>query len=262
MMLIVEFGAATDAGLVRERNEDRVLAEPRVFAVADGMGGHAAGDVASSLAVARLRDLAGRDDLRPEDVRAALDSANAEILASMAECGERTGMATTVAGLGMVRVGGVEHWVVFNVGDSRVYRFADGALSQVSVDHSEVEERVAAGRLTREEARWHPLRHVVTRSLGTEPGPVADLWVFPPAPGERFLLCSDGLPLELDDVEIRQVLVEVATPQQAADQLVARALLAGGRDNVTVVVVDVVAAGGDSDVDVMTVPRARLVADG
>lgn len=257
-MLTVEYGSATDQGPVRNRNEDCVLAEPRIFAVADGMGGHAAGDVAASLAVARLRDLAGRADLKPEDVRAAIDCANADILASSAGRDERTGMATTVSGLCVVRVGGADHWVAFNVGDSRVYRLAGGELSQISVDHSEVEELVTAGRLTRDEARWHPLRNIVTRSLGTNPAPTADLWVFPPTPGERFMVCSDGLPLELDDTEIRQLLTSVGTAQQAADLLVSQAVTAGGRDNVTAIVIDLVSAGSSSDADVVTVPRALL----
>lgn len=259
-MLSVAFGAATDPGRLRERNEDRVLAVPQVFAVADGLGGHAGGEVAAGLAVGRLRELAGRDDLGPEDVRVSLDSANAAILASAAVSGEPAGMATTVAGLGVVRVAGADHWAVFNVGDSRVYRLAHGRLSQVSIDHSEVEEWVAAGLLTRAEARSHPLRNVVTRSLGSEPAPAADVWVFPPEPGERFLVCSDGLPLELDDEEIREVLAGVSAPQEAADELVARAVAAGGRDNVTVVVVDLLATAAGSDVDVMTVPRAGLAA--
>jgi protein phosphatase len=267
-MLTVEFGAASDPGRLRERNEDRLLAVPQVFVVADGLGGHAGGEVASSLAVDGLRELAGRDGLNPEDVRAGLRGVNAAILAAATEpgatgSGAAPGMATTVAGLGVVRVAGADHWVVFNVGDSRVYRLADGRLSQVSIDHSEVEERVAAGGLTREEARWHPLRHVVTRSLGTEPGPVADMWVFPPVPGERFLVCSDGLPLELADEEIHEVLARVERPQDAAEELVARALAAGGRDNVTVIVVDLLAtAAAASDADVTTVPRAGLVGRG
>jgi protein phosphatase len=262
-MLTVEFGAASDPGRWRERNEDSLLAEPRVFVVADGLGGHAGGEIASSLAVSRLRELAGRRDLTPEDVRASLRTVNAAILASATESGASAGMATTVAGLGVVRVAGTDHWVVFNVGDSRAYRLADGRLSQVSIDHSEVEERVAAGRLTREDARWHPLRHVVTRSLGTDPGPVADMWVFPPVPGERFLVCSDGLSLELDDEEIREVLAQVGPAQQAAAELVARAVAAGGRDNVTVIVVDLPAtAAAVTDVDVMTVPRAGLAGHG
>ena len=234
-------GAASHPGNHRERNEDSTLVAPGILAVADGMGGHAAGEVASQLAVARLEMLAANADRKPEDVTSAIEAANDAILASAAAHSERAGMGTTVAGIGVVRVGGSDHWIVFNIGDSRVYRFARDALTQLTVDHSEVEELVAAGRITAEDAKVYPRRNVVTRSLGTDPAPTADVWVFPPTPGERFLICSDGLPLEVDDAAIAQILRAQTEPQQAADSLVERAVSAGGRDNVTAVVVDLVA---------------------
>jgi serine/threonine protein phosphatase PrpC len=261
-MLALRYGAATDPGRVRRHNEDAVLASPYLFAVADGMGGHAAGEVAAGLAVDRLGVLAGRADLTPDDLRAAIEAAGDEIVA--AARGGRRGMGTTVAGLAAVQLGGADHWVVFNVGDSRVYRLAGGRLGQLTVDHSEVEEMVEAGRLSRAEAREHPLRNMVTRSLGSEPRPVADLWVIPSVPGERFVVCSDGLPQELDDSDIEAVLLTVDDAQQAADLLVARAVGAGGRDNVTVVVVDLPladAAAGSPGADVATVPRTSLAGD-
>jgi protein phosphatase len=254
-MLTVLSGSATDTGLVRETNEDSVLDTRHLFAVADGMGGHAAGDVASGVAVAHLDRLATRNDLRPDDLVSALGSANDEILAVAAEHADRAGMGTTVAGLGVVRVGGSDHWIIFNVGDSRVYRFATDTLVRMTVDHSEVEEMVAAGRLGRDEARSHPRRNVVTRALGTDPAPSPDLWVFPPTPGERFLICSDGLPLELDEAEIAEVLRSEPSPQRAAKLLVDHAVAAGGHDNVTAVVVDLAASHTDATVDDRTAPR-------
>jgi serine/threonine protein phosphatase PrpC len=258
MMLEVVYGSATDRGAVRPRNEDRVLAEPCVFAVADGLGGHAAGDVAASLAVDRLRRLAGRPDLCPEDLRSAVAEASDEIVIASASRDEWSGMATTLAALAVVSVGGAAHWAVCNVGDSRVYRFSAGRLWQLSVDHSEVQELVSVGKLTPDEARAHPSRAVITRSLGTDPGPKVDLWMLPAAAGDRFLLCSDGL-LELADSEVEHLLSTTADPQVAADLLVRRAVEAGGRDNVSVVVVDLPTAQHDvGEPTTTTMPRSRL----
>lgn len=254
-------GAATDTGRVRTTNEDSVLAAGSVFAVADGMGGHLAGDLASALATARLGGLGEFAELSPDHVVAALDAANADILAaadSAADPGaERAGMGTTVTGLCLVQVGGAAHWLVFNIGDSRVYRLADERLVRLTVDHSEVEELVAAGRITPEQARNHPLRNVVTRALGTDPAPAADLWVFPCTPGERFLACSDGLTTELTEDEIAGVLRAEPDPRRAAAALVAGAVAAGGRDNVTAVVVDLPVPATGAEVDSRTAPRAR-----
>jgi protein phosphatase len=238
-MVLTRAGAASDTGRVRSRNEDSAFAGAGVYAVADGMGGHAAGDVASGLAVAALGRLEQRPDRGPQDVRAELARANRDILASAGADPARSGMGTTVAGVSLVRVAGTEHWAVFNVGDSRVYRFVDDALTQITVDHSEPNNTTP--------------QHVVTRALGTDPGPDADLWVFPPTPGERFLICSDGLPRELADTEIAAVLRAETGAQDAADSLVRRAVSAGGRDNVTAVVVDHVAPV-DPDEDVHTTP--------
>ena len=257
-MLDILFGAASDVGLLREINEDSVVVTGGIAAVADGMGGHAAGDVASQIAVARLEHLAqDHSTLRPEELLAAIVDANQEILEVAAADTNRDGMGTTLSGLGVVLVGGSDHWMVFNVGDSRVYRWSEDTLTQVTVDHSEVEELVAAGVLTADQARVDPRRNVVTRSLGTDPAPQADVWVFPPTPGERFLICSDGLPLEIDDEQISAVLRGEMDAQRAADALVSAAVLAGGRDNVTVVIVDTIARGVESELIIDTAPRAR-----
>jgi protein phosphatase len=237
-MVSVRVGTATDVGRVRRVNEDSAYAGRDLFAVADGMGGHAAGDVASAIAVTHLARLAEHPQLQPADVRAGLAACNREILDAADADPQRTGMGTTVAGLAVAGFAGADHWMVFNVGDSRVYRFVDDTLAQVTVDHSEVSELVASGAIGVDEARSHPQRNVVTRVLGMRPDPVADVWVFPPTPGERFVICSDGLTGEVDDDQIAAILRNEPVAQSAAEALVARAVWAGGRDNVTVVVVD------------------------
>src|SRR5262249_34667741 len=163
----------------------------------DGMGGHAAGDVASRLAVAAMMRLAGRPDLQPPDIIAAISDANRDILRAIEQDGRQSGMGTTLTGLGLVDRDAEPRGAIFNVGDSRVYRFADDVLTQITIDHSEVEELIAAGRLTADEAKVYPRRNVVTRSLGTDPAPQPDVWLLEVRAPERFLLCSDGLSLEV-----------------------------------------------------------------
>lgn len=238
-VLSMNVGFATDVGRVRALNEDSLIADCPVFAVADGMGGHAAGEVASALTVAALKQLTERAELAPAEVAGALAAANAAILQHVREHAATTGMGTTVSGICLADVSGVDQWVVFNVGDSRVYRFADGLLEQVSVDHSEVAELVAAGRLTPAQARLHPMRNIITRSMGSEPGPLPDIWMRPVVAGERFLLCTDGLNTEVDDAAIAEALSRTPDAQQSAETLVGMAVAAGGRDNVSVIVVDV-----------------------
>jgi PPM family protein phosphatase len=233
----VRAAMATDVGRVREHNEDAGLVTPHLVAVADGMGGHAAGEVASALAVAALARLGEEDALRPSDVVARVGEANRAILESVAQHPDQRGMATTLAGLAQVVVDGAAHWAAFNIGDSRIYRVVDGRMTQVSQDHSEVAELVALGLLTPEDALRHPARNIVTRCLGRDPLDPVDSWVFPPHPGERFLLCTDGLTNELRDEHIARLLLDGDDPQVVADRLVAAAVEAGGRDNVTVVVV-------------------------
>lgn len=236
-MLNLSIGSASHTGMVRERNEDSALQSKQVFAVADGMGGHAAGDVASRIAIKALMRLAAKDELDSPAVVAAIAQANRDILDAISDDRKLSGMGTTLTGVAVAGQGDDARWVVFNVGDSRVYRFADDALTQVTTDHSEVEELVAAGRLTAAEAKVYPRRNVVTRSLGTFPAPTPDVWLREPIPGERFLICSDGLTLEVGADQIAAALREETDPQRAADRLVSEAVYAGGRDNVTVIVV-------------------------
>jgi serine/threonine protein phosphatase PrpC len=256
-VLLTVSAAITDTGLVREVNEDDLLTAPGLFVVADGMGGHAAGDVASSLAVEALRRLAEAGTLTPDDLLNALESANDAIVGRAAANAEQAGMGTTVAGLGVVELAGGTHWIAFNIGDSRVYRLSGGGLEQLTVDHSEVQELVTAGAILPEEARVHPRRNVVTRCLGSSPAPIPDVWVFPAEAGERFLICSDGLTSELSDAAIFDVFSADDDPDIVARALIHEALAAGGRDNVTVIVVNHVETRDRELVDETTTPRRR-----
>lgn len=255
VVTVERWGVATDRGRKRKANEDSFLAEPPLFVVADGMGGHAAGDVASRMAVEAFAGLGRHAPISAQEAVDAIEAANRSILGIAAASPDKAGMGTTVTGLVSVVVGGVEHWLVFNVGDSRVYCLQEGHLDQLTVDHSEAEEMVIAGKITREQARTYEHRNVVTRSLGTDPGPVADSWVFPSAGGERFLICSDGLTTELTDDEIERCLLADAHPQRVAEELVRQAVEAGGHDNVTVIVVDSAVPSDLSQVDEDTTPR-------
>lgn len=259
--LTVRAGAATDVGRVRQHNEDSLLADRTIFVVADGMGGHAAGEIASGIVTATLGELASAPHRRREDLVEALALANRRILESVAQHPEQTGMGTTAAGLAVVTAGGSDHWAVFNVGDSRVYRFLDGQLRLVTVDHSEVRELIDAGLITEEESTRHPLRNVVTRSMGSEAQPTPDIWVFPPHAGERFVICSDGLSNELSTDRISQLVAEHDDPQACAEALVTAGVESGGRDNVSVIVVAL--DSGDEDLDdIDTAPRGSAAASG
>ncbi len=257
----LEMGAASHVGAVRALNEDACLVGTHLAVVADGMGGHARGDVASQLVIDVFRPLASRSDLTVDVVRTAVSASNAALLADADAHPEREGMGTTLTGIALVDHFGSPHWLVFNVGDSRVYRLGDAGVRLLTHDHSEVQELVDAGRLTDAQARVHPLRNIVTRSLGTDPAPEADVWIFPPATGDTFLLCSDGLTNELADAEILGLWRNRASASapDAASQLVSAAVSAGGRDNVTAVVVRMPAAAYDDSALATTGPRSRFL---
>ncbi len=255
-------GSATDVGRVRSANEDALLAQPPVFVVADGMGGHDAGDVASGLVVEEF----GRLDPTGYDVSAATDAVAATLAAvqdrilvfdaeQRAAGAPPTFSAGTTAVVALVVEGDDGPlWLLANVGDSRIYRFTDGVLEQVSVDHSVVQELVDAGQLTRAAAAVHPSRNVITRALGGSalPGGVsgeADYFLLPLAAVERLLLCSDGVSGMIDDARISALLGEHEDPRDAADALVAAALEAGGHDNATALVVDVVGLAHEDPYD-------------
>jgi PPM family protein phosphatase len=250
-MIRFSHGAATSVGRVRQVNEDSYLAVPPLFVVADGMGGHGSGDLASRIAIEEMSACVALRPLFAETVLTALEHANRHII----ERDAANRMGTTVTGLAALETAGGDHLMVFNIGDSRVYRLVDIHLEQLSVDHSEVQELVLAGTITREQARTHPRRNVVTRALGSDVGLLPDHWLLPAIGGDRYLICSDGLFSELPDEAILPLLA-VGTPERAAEALVAAANDAGGRDNVTVVVVDV--ESDDDDADETTLPREFL----
>jgi serine/threonine protein phosphatase PrpC len=239
-MIRFSHGVDTSVGRVRRVNEDSYLAVPPIYAVADGMGGHGSGDVASRLAVEVLARAVMLRPLFSEAVEHALAEANQAIL----EHHGPNRMGTTITGLAGLETMGGDRLLVFNVGDSRVYRLAGDRIEQLTVDHSEVQELVIAGVLTREQARTHPRRNVVTRALGGGCTLQADQWLLPATVGDRFLICSDGLFGELLD-EVIAPLLAAPNPRQAAEALVAAANDAGGRDNVTALVVDIVSGGAD-----------------
>jgi len=247
-------GAATDVGLVRSVNEDSMLVAPPVFVVADGMGGHSGGDVASRMVVEEFARLADDYDPRrgPEQVADAFSRAQTRIVEygdahRASQPGWHAGTTAVVAVL--VEDEGVPSWLLANLGDSRIYRLVDGVLDQVSVDHSVVQELVDSGQITAEQAAVHPERHVITRALGSPAGVIPDFFVMPLGAAERLLLCSDGVSGMIEDVVIEKILASATDPRDAADALVGAALEAGGRDNATAVVVDVVGLVHDDSYD-------------
>lgn len=263
------WGTATDRGHNRAVNEDALLAQPPVFLVADGMGGHRAGDVASAIVVDEFSGPPDAQAVTSEWIVDAFDRADGRIRSGR-------GGGTTVAGIALVRQRARSYWLVFNIGDSRVYRYADGLLSQVSVDHSVVQEMLDEGRITAAELRGHPDRHVITRAVGLSDQVRPDYWLLPVHPGERMMICSDGLTTEIDEQEITAVVDRNPDAQSAANALVQLALEHGGRDNVTAVVVDVLGhpdSAADNpgsaaemaeaaDVDDATTPRGELAGRG
>ncbi|WP_430593407.1 PP2C family protein-serine/threonine phosphatase [Humidisolicoccus flavus] len=251
----VRWAGATDTGLRRAHNEDSLVTVPPVFAIADGMGGHAHGDVASKAVVERLAALEGKTLVEPIEIVEALRNATADIT-SIGEEGD-SGTGTTVTGAAFAEHEGEPYFAVFNVGDSRTYAMLGDRLTRITVDHSVVQELVDAGLLSEDEAETHPDSNVVTRAIGFNVDPVPDYFLLPVMPELRIVMCSDGLTKEVRDSDIERLLIENPDTAKAADALVDAALDAGGRDNVTVVVLDVVKAPEVDDVD-RTVPRTTL----
>ena len=242
-MAVLRWGSATHEGQLRAQNEDHAHAGEGLFVVADGMGGHLAGEVASEMAVDRLDDRLPMTSANTlEELVDAISEANTEIYRGSIDDPDRAGMGTTVTAIAVVTdPHDGEAFAVANVGDSRSYVLRHGRLRQLTIDHSFVQELVAEGAITRDEARTHPRRNIVTRALGIEPYVRVDSWTMPIIRGDRFVLCSDGLVDEITDDAITEILTEHADdPQAAAQALVDAANDAGGRDNITVVVVDVV----------------------
>ena len=252
----LQYGVATDVGLVREVNEDSFLAEPPVFVVADGMGGHDGGDIASRIVVeefARLAD-AGYDPRRGSHAVMGTLRAGQRRLSEYAAThrgsdGGRWNGGTTAVVAMLVEEQGGPQWLLANLGDSRIYRFTQGELCRVSTDHSVVQELVDSGQITEEEALVHPERHIVTRALGG-PDPLdPDFFRVTLADAERVLLCSDGVTDLIRDAEIAEVLAAHADPRDAAQGVVEAALAAGGIDNATALVVDVMGLADERSYD-------------
>ena len=242
-MLTLAIGAATDTGNLRGQNEDAHIAEQNLFAVADGMGGHNAGEVASAMAIEHLRGIALSGVSSAEAFAQVVRDLNSAIYASATSTTDQRGMGTTLTAAALLKstsdTDQPSQIVIANVGDSRTYLLRSGELRQMSVDHSYVQELVTEGLLTVDEARTHPRRNIVTRALGIDEQVSVDTWTIPMFDGDRFMLCSDGLVDEVPIDEITEMMREHSTPQHVAERLVTAAKRHGGRDNITVIVVDV-----------------------
>ncbi len=254
MRVRLRVGAATDVGRVRSVNQDSflVLADQDLYAVADGMGGHQGGEVASKLAVDALR--AAYLDPSVDALSEAIAEANIRVFDEGSADPNLHGMGTTMVAAAVLDGetsggpggdGGVGGQVLLaNVGDSRAYLFRDGELTQLTEDHSMVADLLREGRISEAEAEVHPQRNIVTRVLGVYEDVEVDLWPVDALEGDRVLLCSDGLVNEVTTDQIAAVLRRLTDPQDAAAELVRRANEGGGRDNITVVLLDVVDDGG------------------
>ena len=254
----VAFGSATDPGLRRRINEDSSIAAPPLFLVADGMGGHHAGEVASATVIDEFAAFAGRPSLGIDEVRAALSRARRRVEALPSGSGAVAG--TTLTGVVIADVEGEGYWLAINLGDSRTYRLSEGDFEQVSVDHSVVQELIDAGQLDPAAASSDTRRNVITRAIGAGSDADADYWLIPAEPGDRILVCSDGLSTELDGEAIHAILVAESDPQAAATRLVHEAMLRGGRDNITALVVDATAVRSRANrpIDHATAPSATV----
>ena len=234
--LRLTWGGATDQGRIRANNQDAMYADSGLFVVADGMGGHQGGEVAANLAVRTLTN-AERSDR--EQLREAVAEANRVVHQTALEEAELHGMGTTLTTLAVSQAANTHQFVILNVGDSRIYRHRDGQLEQLTEDHSYVAELVRRGELDDEAAQVHPYRNMLTRAIGVHAEVEIDEWLLEPVSGDRFMLCSDGLTNELADVEIAEQLGFDKDPSTTAKALVGLANKRGGRDNSTVLIVDV-----------------------
>lgn len=228
------FGSRTDVGYVRDHNEDSLVVMPPLFAVADGMGGHEAGEVASEITVNTLAELAP-DHLDAEGLTAAVEAANYNVLKAPRQGIGRDGMGTTLTAAMLEG----ERLLIAQVGDSRAYLLHNGHLQQITRDHSLMADLIEAGQITPEEAKIHPNRSVITRAIGSDIHMRPDIYELNVTAGDRLLLCSDGLSTMVSDHAIQAIMRRHANVQQCADELVEAALENGGVDNVTVIVVDV-----------------------
>ena len=245
-MTVLRAGSASDVGQVRSVNQDSVFTSATVFAVADGMGGHAGGEVASSTAVEALNH--ALNTLGTKDgLVAALETANDAIARAAVQDPSLAGMGTTMVAASLMSGATGDQLVVANIGDSRAYLFRRGVLSQISLDHSVAGELLYKGSITEEEAGRHPQRHVITRALGIGDEINVDLFDVELTTGDRVLLCSDGLSDEVSNEEIARALSVNSDPTAIANDLVLRANANGGVDNISVVVIEALIAGDPDD---------------
>ncbi len=228
------YGSRTEIGNVREHNEDSLTVLPPLFAVADGMGGHEAGEIASEITINTLNDLAPQS-ADAEALARAVVAANLNVIKAPSQGVGREGMGTTLTAAILEK----ERLVIAQVGDSRAYLLHNGSLQQLTRDHSLMADMIEAGQLTEAEARVHPNRSVITRAIGSDPHMQPDLYELNVETGDRLLLCSDGICGMIEDHEIASIMRQAPSAQSCADQLVEAALAAGGFDNATAVVVDV-----------------------
>ncbi len=258
--------AATDTGYLRSTNQDVALATNDLAAVADGMGGHLGGEVAARIAVEQLLETYRRDRTT-DGLLAAVGAANSAVYSRSQSDRNLRGMGTTLTAAAYIgdEPGGQLRLALVNVGDSRAYLVdrSERRVHKLTEDHSVVEEMVRSGELTPEEAAVHPHRHILTRALGIEPSIEVDCWELDLEPGSRVLLCSDGLTNELGEQEIAEVLLDEPDAEKAAGELVRLALHRGGIDNVTVVVLDVLAGEAPAvNDDIVVIPLAAPGAPG
>ncbi len=232
--MTLRWAGDSHVGRVRDNNEDSFLAGPKVWAVADGLGGHAAGEVASAIVIEAISELNELDVVTADAIDTAVDRANELVFGYGIDHPEAHGLGSTISG---VAVGEDGQWLIFNVGDSRVYAGVGDRWQQITKDHTEFTRLVESGRATMAEERGNPASHILTRAIGS-PIPVeVDLWELPAAAGLQFLVCSDGLSGELDNAEIAALLAKGGEPEIVVERLVGSALESGGHDNVTAVVV-------------------------
>jgi protein phosphatase len=238
---ILTWAGVTHRGRKRDINQDALLTAYPLFVVADGMGGHIGGEIASASTIDRLQRMVGKGPVSPEAIEKALVKAVRDIGEHPETTDEGTG--TTVTGVYLDITEEDATWVALNIGDSRVYIQRDDALAQVTTDHSLVQELVAAGRLSPEEAENHPYGNVITRAVGPSEGAVPDYVRLDVRDGDRFVICSDGLTKELTDYGILHFLRLHDDPQDAVEAMLEAALENGGRDNITIVVLNVAVPG-------------------
>lgn len=234
-----DLGFVTDVGKIRKMNQDFLAVSNSLFIVADGMGGHRGGEAASEIAIKKIFEKQTYSTV--QSFRDQVIEANTAVRAKAETNSELEGMGTTLCGITLVEpsTGNAETLAVANIGDSRIYLLSQGKFSQITEDHSLVEEMRREGKITEKEAESHPHRNIITRALGIDVEANVDCWEIPLHKDDRFLLCTDGLSNEVSAVEIRHILEKVDSPQEAAEQLVRLANSNGGNDNTTVVIVDV-----------------------